>query len=632
MQEKLSEKLWFLRRPLQVFADFFILCLSFFFSYLLRFDFSLPQYYLENALNQLPLVVLIQFLSLFLVGGYSILWRYISLDDVKIFLKAAAISSFVLVSLRLLLPSDFVRWQVPLSITLMHTVFAFSGLLALRLARRLFYEISEKKNFSRRRRVKAKPALLIGAGRIGSAIVKEISGRADAEISIKGFVDDDKRKVGALINGIKILGTTADLPRLVNELKIELVVITLDEAQGKQIRDILEVCRQIPVKTQIVPSLNEIVGGRVSINRIRDVQIEDLLGREPINLDLQNLHEFLSKKIVLVTGAGGSIGSELVRQIARFSPSLILLVERAEGALFQIERSLKNDFPELRYEPLVADVADRSRMYDIFSRFNPQVIFHAAAHKHVPLMEKNVVEAIKNNVFATVLLAELAGRTDAETFVLISTDKAVNPVSVMGASKRLAEIAVQSFHERYKTRFISVRFGNVLGSNGSVVPIFLEQILRGGPVTVTDPNMKRYFMTISEAVQLVLQAGSIGKGGEIFILDMGKPVRILDLAEDMIRLSGLRPYEDIEIVFTGRRPGEKLFEELEVLGENMVKTGHPKIFIGKINKYPSSEVKKMLESLQVAVSEGDERKIRLLINDFLPEANVEVCEEAAEVS
>lgn len=633
MQESLGEKLWFLRRPFQVFADFLVLCASFFFAYLLRFDFSLPEYYLENALNQLPLVVLVQFSSLFLVGGYSILWRYVSLQDVRMFLKAAVISAVVLIALRLLLPSDFTRWQVPLSITLMDTIFAFSGLIAIRVVRRVIYEISEKRSVSKiRRSMKPKSALLIGAGRIGSAIVREIGGRVDAEISVKGFVDDDKRKKGAIINGVKVLGTTEDLERLVGELKVDLVVITLDEAQGKEVRRIMEICRQIPVKTQIVPSFNEIVQGRVSISRIRNVQIEDLLRREPIELDLNNLHQFLDGKVVLVTGAGGSIGSELVRQIARFQTSLILLVERAEAALFQVEQSLKNEFPSLNYEPLIADVGDRRRMSQIFSKYRPNIVIHAAAHKHVPLVEKNVIEAIKNNVFATVSLAEIAGKNNVESFVLISTDKAVNPISVMGASKRLAEVAVQSLQEQFReTRFISVRFGNVLGSNGSVVPIFREQILRGGPVTVTDPEMKRYFMTVSEATQLVLQASSIGKGGEIFILDMGKPVRILDLAEDMIRLSGLEPYKDIQIVFTGRRKGEKLFEELEATGENLVKTKHPKIFVGKVKRYPISEVERMLNELQLAVYQADELRVRTLINQFLPEANVEVCKESVNI-
>ena len=324
----------------------------------------------------------------------------------------------------------------------------------------------------------------------------------------------------------------------------------------------------------------------------------------------------------MVTGAGGSIGSELVRQLAEFNPKLLLLVERAEFMLFQIEREMVKDFTETCFVPLLADVSDAPRMREIFNEYQPQVVFHAAAHKHVPLMETNPTEAIKNNVFATKLIGELAGEFAVKDFVLISTDKAVNPTSVMGASKRIAEIVLQNLNNIYPTRFMAVRFGNVLGSAGSVVPIFKEQIRKGEAITVTDKEMTRYFMTIPEASQLVLQAGALGKGGEIFILDMGEPIKILDLAEDMIRLSGLEPYEDIDIIFTGIRKGEKLFEELEITGEDLLKTEHPKIFIGKIATYSSEEVGEILSNFGAAVTENSEAKIRALFNHFLPEATI----------
>jgi FlaA1/EpsC-like NDP-sugar epimerase len=620
-----EERFWFLRRPFQFLADLCVLCGAFFLAYLLRLDFQISEYYSENALNQLPFVILVQFSALFLVGAYSILWRYVSLEDIKAFLKAALISGVVLIAFRLLLsPERFIRWQVPLSIILMDTMFAFAGLLALRVLRRFAYEFSEKRIITgARRRLKPKSTLFVGAGRIGAAAIKEVAGRADAELQIKGFVDDDRHKKGGSVNGVKVLGTTDDLARLVDELNIEQVVIAIDHAQGKEIRRILDICREIPVKAQIVPSLNEIVHGRVNVSRIRDVQIEDLLGRDPVQLDDKNLHEFLTGKTVMVTGAGGSIGSELVRQVANFQPAQLLLVERTEFALFQIERELARDFTGLNYLPLLADISDAPRMREIFEKFAPQVVFHAAAHKHVPLMETNPTEAIKNNVFATKRIAELAGEFGANAFVLISTDKAVNPTSIMGASKRVAELVVQSLRRKFdKTRYMAVRFGNVLGSAGSVVPIFREQILKGEPITVTDPKMTRYFMTIPEASQLVLQAGALGAGGEIFILDMGEPVKILDLAEDMIRLSGLEPYEDIDIIFTGIRQGEKLFEELEITGENLLKTQHPKIFIGKIAEYSAEEVAQILSNFETAVTESSETKIRALFNHFLPEAKI----------
>ncbi len=414
------------------------------------------------------------------------------------------------------------------------------------------------------------------------------------------------------------------MARLVDELKIDQIVIAIDQAQGKEIRRILDICRAIPVKARIVPSFHEIVHGHVKVSRIRDVQIEDLLGREPVALDNQNLHEFLTDKVVMVTGAGGSIGGELVRQVAAFRPRKILLVERAEFFLFQIEQEVRRAFSDLAFVPLIADIGDEPRMKEIFENYRPAVVFHAAAHKHVPLMESNSCEAIKNNVFATELVGTLAGTYGANAFVLVSTDKAVNPTSVMGASKRVAEIVIQNLGHRFDTRYIAVRFGNVLGSAGSVVPIFSEQIQKGGPVTVTDQKMTRYFMTIPEASQLVMQAGALGSGGEIFILDMGVPVRILDLAEDMIRLSGLLPYEDVDIVFTGVRPGEKLFEELELTGENLVKTRHPKIFIGKIAAYEPEKVTHIVRSFREVIKDSNEAELRQLFNEFIPEATIEI--------
>lgn len=619
-----EERFWFLRRPVQFLADVAILCVAFFLAYLPSLNIQLGEFYFDAAINQLPFVVLIQFSSLFLVGAYSIIWRYVSLEDIKAFLKAAVISGAILIAVRLLLPfTDFNRWQVPISVISIDTLLAFGGLLGLRILRRFAYELREKRNFTGvKRRIKRKATLFVGAGRIGAIAVKDVLGRADTEFEVRGFVDDDRHKKGGSVGGVKVLGTTDDMARLVDELNIEQVVIAIDQAQGKEIRRILDICREIPVKARIVPSFHEIVHGRVQITRIRDVEIEDLLGREPIQLDDKNLHEFLTDKVVMVTGAGGSIGAELVRQVAEFNPKLLLLVERAEFMLFQIEREMVKDFSETKFLPLLADIGDAPRMREIFAEYRPQVVFHAAAHKHVPLMETNPTEAIKNNVFATKLIGEIAGEFAVKDFVLISTDKAVNPTSIMGASKRIAEIVLQNLNQIYPTNFMAVRFGNVLGSAGSVVPIFREQIRKGEPITVTDKEMTRYFMTIPEASQLVLQAGALGKGGEIFILDMGEPIKILDLAEDMIRLSGLEPYEDIDIVFTGIRNGEKLFEELEITGENLLKTEHPKIFIGKIATYTNEEVSAILSNFGQAVSENNEAKIRTLFNHFLPEATI----------
>jgi FlaA1/EpsC-like NDP-sugar epimerase len=619
-----EEKFWFLRRPVQFVADIVILSAAFLIAYVPSLNIQLGEFYFQTAITQLPFVVFIQFASLFLVGAYSIIWRYVSLEDIKAFLKAALISGIILIAVRFLLSlTTFNLWQVPVSVILIDMLLAFGGLLGLRVLRRFVYELSEKRQFTGvKRRIKRKATLFVGAGRIGAIAVKDVLGRADAEFEVRGFVDDDRHKKGGSVNGVKVLGTTDDLARLVDELNIEQIVIAIDQAQGKEIRRILDICREIPVKARIVPSLHEIVHGRVQVSRIRDVEIEDLLGREPIQLDDKNLHEFLTDRIVMVTGAGGSIGAELVRQVAEYKPQLLLLIERAEFMLFQIERELAKDFPETRFLPLLADISDEPRMRELFAEYAPQVVFHAAAHKHVPLMEINPTEAIKNNVFATKLIGELAGEFGVKDFVLISTDKAVNPTSVMGASKRIAEIVLQSLNQKHETRFMAVRFGNVLGSAGSVVPIFREQIHKGEAITVTHKDMTRYFMTIPEASQLVLQAVALGRGGEIFILDMGEPIKILDLAEDMIRLSGLEPYEDIDIIFTGIREGEKLFEELEITGENLLKTEHPKIFIGKIATYSSEEVSNILSNFEQAVRNTDTAKIRALFNHFLPEATI----------
>jgi FlaA1/EpsC-like NDP-sugar epimerase len=545
------------------------------------------------------------------------------MTEIRAFIHAAVFSAVPLVLLRLGLPLSFQPWRVPLSIIVMDTVLAFGGVLALRVARRAVYERyemrgnGEKNGFGKR-----KSALLIGAGRAGLMAAQETQARGNTDLVVKGFVDDDPVKQGSVIHGIKVLGTTHDLPQLVRELEVDQVIITMSHASGQDIRRIVETCERIPVKVRIIPRLYAILQGSVEVSNIRDVEVEDLLGREPVRLDELEVGRFLAGSAVMVTGAGGSIGSELARQVARFQPSILILVERAEFALFERHRELTNLWPGLDIRAVVADVGDESRMRTVLSTHQPRVLLHAAAHKHVPMMEDHPDEAVRNNILATRSLGELAGQLGVEAFVLISTDKAVRPTSVMGATKRLAELVVQDLDRRYRTRYVAVRFGNVMGSAGSVIPIFREQIEKGGPVTVTHPEMTRYFMTIPEASQLVLQAGAMGKGGEIFILDMGRPVRILELAKDMITLSNLKPFEDIDIVFTGIRPGEKLYEELEISGENTSKTHHPKILIGKLATYPDTELRRVLRHLDELSHFGDSAGIRVFLNRVLPEAGL----------
>jgi len=619
---------WMLNRPVQFFLDGLVLCGSLLLAYALRFDFSVPPAVFESILVQLPMVLLVQISCLQIFGVYSFVWRYVGMTELYAFAKAAWWSFLPLLLLRLGLPEAFSQWRVPVSIIIMDVLFAFGGTLGIRVLRRTLYERFEKTSRAQKENgVDAgKPVLLVGAGRAGLLAVKEIVGRGDMGLTIRGYVDDDTEKQGSVIHGVRVVGTTRDLPRLVKELKIDHIIITIARSSRRDIRRIIEICEQIPTRVRIIPGLFEIIDGSVEISRIRDVQIEDLLGREPVELEQAAVAEFLNDKVVMVTGAGGSIGSELCRQVARFDIACLVLVERAEFALFETDRELRQRWPDRRIAPVVADICDAERLEGVFAQHKPTVVIHAAAHKHVPLMELNPTEAIKNNILGTHLLGKLSGENGVETFILISTDKAVRPTSIMGASKRIAELVVQELNQRFSTRYSAVRFGNVMGSAGSVIPIFRRQIFEGGPVTVTHPDMVRYFMTIPEASQLVLQAGAMGQGGEIFVLDMGEPVRILDMAKDMIVLSGLRPFEDVDIVFTGIRPGEKLFEELQTAGENIVNTRHPKIFIGRISGLPSDELKNLLSALRSAVVDGHEIHVSSILDGALPEARLTLSE------
>jgi FlaA1/EpsC-like NDP-sugar epimerase len=616
-------------RRLQFVPDLVILVGAFALAYLLRFDFDIPAQERFHWLIQLPCVVLVQFAALQVFGIYKFIWRYVGMAEVNSFLRAACFAILPILTLRLATPQWFYQFRVPLSVIIMNTILAFGGVLALRVLRRTVYEAYERHGKRSRVLKKKKSVLLIGAGRTGMLAAKEIQSRGNMDLEVKGFIDKDSNKIGSVIQGVKVLGTIQSMPRLIKEMEIDHVVITIAQSPRQDIRQLMRICEQIPIKARIVPGLHEIVGGNVEVSPIRDLQIEDLLGREPVHLDEEGMRRFLVGKTVMVTGAGGSIGSELARQVARFQPFSLLLVERAEFSLFDIDRELRETWPDLLPVPLVADVGDEARMRPIFTTYHPQVVLHAAAHKHVPMMEANISEVVKNNILATNLLGELAGTYGAEVFVLISTDKAVRPTSVMGASKRVAELVAQNLNQRFETRYAAVRFGNVIGSAGSVIPIFRGQIRKGGPLTVTHPDMMRYFMTIPEAARLVLQAGTMTEGGEIFILDMGEPVRILDLAKDIITLSGLKPFEDIDIVFTGVRPGEKLFEELQTTDEHIEKTRHPKIFIGKISAYLEGDISQSLRSFAHLSSLGRERELRRFLNDLLPEANLEHAHSAA---
>jgi FlaA1/EpsC-like NDP-sugar epimerase len=608
------------RRVLVVAIHLALWTAAFFLAVLLRFDFAIPATFLALTPKLLVVSLLIRALVHWQFGLFHGIWRYSSSRDLLSLIKAATLSSAIIAA----------AWAFAASGTFPRSIFvvdfAFSILIigGLRFGIRTIHEVglhaavpsSGKTGASRevRRRI-----LVLGAGDAGETLMREIVRSHARRYDPVGFLDDSPRKQGEQIHGVRVLGPVSDMASQIKEQRIDEVILAIPSLRGREMRRIVDMCRPTGVTLRTVPGLDGLIDGTVTVSQLAEVKIEDLLGREPVKLDTASIDGFLEGRVVLVTGAGGSIGSELCHQIARFKPSKLILVEQAENNLFEVHRALLKGFPDLAAIPYIADVCDTKRLDAVFDTERPAVVFHAAAHKHVPMMEANPGEAIKNNVFGTKKVADLAARYKVATFVMVSTDKAVNPTSVMGVSKRTAEVYVQALSQRTETQFVTVRFGNVLGSAGSVIPIFKQQIAAGGPVTVTHPEMKRYFMTIPEACQLILQAGAMGRGGEIFILDMGEPVKIVDLARDLIRLSGLTPDEDIAIAFTGMRPGEKLFEELSFDAEKAQKTRHEKIFVGTFRPYPWEEIERGLAELHRLSDGSSGDRIREAFRRLIPE-------------
>lgn len=597
-------------RLVQVALDLTVSGLAFLGAYLVRFEGHVPAEYWHQFLALLPFILALRFIWRFPGGLHQQLWRFVSLREVVETTITLALGSIAFWTLAKFAFHIHVPWGV---LTLDWGI-NLVGYLGLRAAKRLY---SERESLSRQEGNIQKPVLLVGAGQAGNIFAKEIQLR-HPELHAVGFVDDDPAKTHSRVQGVEVLGRTDDIPALVESHRIHEVILCIPTATQADIRRILDLCHAARVKVKTLPSLKDIISGTVEISKIREIDIEDLLGRAPVDLGADSAVDYLQHRVVMVTGAGGSIGSELCRQIASLGPKQLLLVGRGEFSIYTIEMELRERFPELNMTALIADVRDPQRMRYLFAQFQPEVIFHAAAHKHVPLMERNPSEAVLNNIIGTRAVAMLASEFEAESFVLISTDKAVNPTNVMGASKRVAEMVVQELATRSRTRFMSVRFGNVLGSRGSVIPLFKRQIERGGPITITHPDIIRYFMTIPEAAQLVLQAGSLGRGGEVFVLDMGDPVKIVDLARDLIKLSGLQPDVDIKIEFTGLRPGEKLYEELLTDEEGITATTHKKIFIGRPEAIDQTGLEEGLMSLQLAAAAGDAIDIRSGLKRLVP--------------
>lgn len=622
IESKLTPKNVIYVKAVQLFLDIFVLTGVFWLAYQLRFDFLLPDEQTNVMLSQMLYVVPLQLCVLRLCRVHKFIWRYVGILEMNRVLSALLLATMPLLLARFAFAGNSNFAVIPLSIILTNFFLAAGGILGIRFLRRAIHESPRFAKSGGAAATEKKSVLLIGAGRAGVMTLAQLKAGHRLNYSVKGFIDDDSLKQKQVINGIEVIGKTRDIPRKVRELNIDHVIITLAHASRRDIQRILSICKSVPVPVKTIPSLSEILDEKVIVSHIRNVEVQDLLGRTPVELDRKSIEEFLAGKAVLITGAGGSIGSELVRQLLHCRTEKLILVERSEFALFNIENEIKASCPQCRIVSVLADIGDRNRMEKVFRRYQPQVVFHAAAHKHVPMMEENAVEALKNNVLGTHAVGLLAAEHKIEAFVLISTDKAVNPTSVMGASKRVAELVTQDLNARFQTRFVAVRFGNVINSNGSVIPIFREQIKNGGPLTVTHPDMERFFMTIPEASQLVLQAGAIGAGGDIMILDMGEPVKILDLAEETIRLSGLEPNVDIQIVFTGMRPGEKLYEELETNKERLTKTTHSKIFVGQINSYTAQESARAIEKIKDLCAAEDDAAIRFFLTELLPEARL----------
>ena len=590
--------------------------LAWWLAYLLRFNFDLPAQFQDEMWSTLFWVVPLQVAVFMVFGLYRGIWRYASVFDLRRILFAVIAATALI---PLILGLFRVQAIVPRSVLVIDPLLLLLAMGGSRLLYRLWKENLLYGDFH----LHGEPVLVLGAGSAGIGLSKELA-RSTAWHQV-GFLDDDVNRQGRTINGLKVLGKLDSLPHWVQRFDVSQVIIAMPSVSHQVRKHVVELASSCGVKTLTVPSFDDLLSGRVAISTLRAVELDDLLGRDPVQLDDAGLLELLTDKSVLVTGAGGSIGSELCRQIAHFLPQTLLLFEASEFALYNIEQELTRTFPQLKIVCLAGDVRDEARIEQVFVEFKPAVIFHAAAYKHVPMMEQqNAWQAVRNNVFGTWCVASSAQRHGVEKFVLISTDKAVNPTNVMGTTKRLAEMVCQGLQQDQGTRFVMVRFGNVLGSTGSVIPKFREQIAKGGPVTVTHPDITRYFMSIPEAAQLVLQAGLMGEGGKIFVLDMGEPVKIIDLAKDLIRLSGLKE-EDIKIEFSGLRAGEKLYEELLADSEHTLETPHPKLRIAQARNVDSAWVSELLEwvgtTQDVWCDNTVKQRLQQLVPEYVPTTN-----------
>ncbi len=611
---------------LRICVELVLLAMAFAVAFFVRLDLSFDMLWFKRMIIHLPLVVAAEYAALMLTGANKGAWRFVSLSDVYRIVLAMCLAQIPFVIERVVLGalSDSCVWAqngiLPWGVLCMNPCFAMLGSIGIRVVHRMRYERSQNQTHQPQKQIgNLERTLVIGTGSGCKMILESIRLHPELGIEVVGFISDELTADGERVFGIPVLGKIGDLGRVAQQHEVTQAIISQSDADSENLNRILESLSEVSIKTRIVPLMNDILSGAVDIGKMREISVEDLLHRDPIQLDKEEISKFLSGRRILVSGAGGSIGSEICRQVLAFEPAELVLLERCELFLYEIERELnqiKTD--KTRIIPRLADICDEPRMQSIFEECKPEVIFHAAAYKHVPMLEYNPGEAIRNNVEGTACIANCAAGAGSDAFVMISTDKAVNPTSIMGTSKRIAELYIQAMSGLGKTRFCAVRFGNVLGSTGSVLPLFKSQIQSGGPLTVTHPEMVRYFMTIPEASQLVMQAATMGRNGEIFVLDMGRPVKIVDLARDLIRLSG-KTEKDIPIVFSGVRPGEKLFEELGFNEEHMDRTGHPKIYVGKLQKVDLAFISAAIERLKPYRDSQDNAAVRAAMHEIVPE-------------
>ncbi len=604
----------FYRRTALIIYDIISIILASYLAIIIRYEFAvgrIPSHFRQPIDRFMPINILLTLVIFYFFHLYSSLWAFAGETELQNIVVSCVIATIMNgIGMQFFKVSG---QAVPRSYHFLYMFLLISCMFASRFSYRFFRGLKHKKQ-NKKNKISV---MVIGAGEAANAIIKEIVNSNFSTMVIKCIIDDDKGKWGRYIQGIKVVGGRDKIVECADVYGVDEIIVAMPSASRTEIKNILEICKDTNCKLRSLPGMYQLVNGEVSISKLRDIEVEDLLGRDPISVDMDSILGYVQGKKVLVTGGGGSIGSELCRQIADHKPKQLIIIDIYENSVYDVQQELKVKHPELDLVVLIASVRNTNRMNWIFSQYRPDIVYHAAAHKHVPLMEDSPTEAVKNNVFGTFKTAQAAAMSDVKRFVMISTDKAVNPTNIMGASKRICEMIIQTFNKHYNTEFVAVRFGNVLGSNGSVIPLFKKQIAEGGPVTVTHPDIIRYFMTIPEAVSLVLQAGAYAKGGEIFVLDMGEPVRILDLAQNLIRLSGYRVDEDIKIEFTGLRPGEKLYEELLMDEEGMRDTANKMIHIGRPIELDEHEFFMQLKELkdECVIESSD---IRPLIQKIVP--------------